>query len=82
MPFEKGMAKSGGRKVGVQNRATGEIKGFAASIIEDETYQEQLRARILRGEAVQMEILLWHYRYGRPRPTKEEPVTISCEVNR
>jgi hypothetical protein len=83
MPFEKGMTKSGGRKLGVQNRATGEIKEFAASILEDETYQARLRQRIINGESPQVEQLLYHYLYGKPKTELElsrKPIVV--HVNR
>ncbi len=71
MPFEKGMAKSGGRKLGVQNRTTMEIKEFACSILEDASYQTKLRQRIIDGDAPQIEQLLYHYGYGRPKTELE-----------
>ena len=71
MPFERGRLKTGGRVVGVPNRATLEIKEFARSILEDESYQMKLRQRIVEGEAPQIEALLYHYVYGKPRQEED-----------
>ena len=67
MPFEKGKAKTGGRLLGQPNHATLEIKDFGRAIIEDPVYRERLKQRILDGEAPQIEALLYHYTYGRPK---------------
>jgi hypothetical protein len=83
MPFEKGMEKTGGRKLGALNQATLEIKDFSRSILEDPSYQTNLRQRIINGEAPQIEQLLYHYCYGRPKTELElsrTPIVVS--VNR
>ena len=67
MPFEKGKAKTGGRLPGQPNHATLEIKDFGRAIIEDPVYREKLKQRIEAGEAPQIEALLYHYAYGRPK---------------
>lgn len=71
MAFQKGMTKLGGRKLGVQNQATIEIKDFSRSILEDTSYQTKLRQRIIDGDAPQIEQLLYHYGYGRPKTELE-----------
>ena len=67
MGFQKGRSKSGGRLPGQPNHATLEIKDFGRTIIEDPIYRERLKQRILDGEAPQIEALLYHYTYGRPK---------------
>ena len=71
MPFAKGRIKTGGRQVGTPNQATVEIKEFACSILEDASYQTKLRQRIMDGDAPQIEQLLYHYGYGRPKTELE-----------
>jgi hypothetical protein len=48
-----------------------EIKDFARSILEDPTYQTRLKQRLLDGDAPQIEQLLYHYLYGKPRQELE-----------
>ena len=67
MPFERGRTKTGGRKSNQPNHATLEIKDFGRAIIEDPVYREKLKQRIEAGEAPQIEALLYHYTYGRPK---------------
>ena len=71
MPFERGRVKTGGRMVGVPNKATIEIKSFARSILEDPTYQIKLRQRIENGEAPHIEALLYYYVYGKPQQQED-----------
>ena len=82
MTFQKGKPKTGGRQTGTPNKATVEIKEFARSILEDPLYQKRLRGRVSQGKATQIEVLLFHYAYGKPKehfsvergPTLEELV--------
>lgn len=67
MAFRKGKPKTGGRKAGTLNKVTVEIKEFARSMLEDPVYQERLRGRISQGKAPQIEVLLFHYAYGKPK---------------
>ena len=67
MGFQKGKPKSGGRLPGTPNHATLEIKDFGRAIIEDPVYRERLKQRIHDGEAPQIEALLYHYTYGKPK---------------
>lgn len=82
MTFQKCKPKTGGRKAGTTNKATVEIKEFARSILEDPLYQKRLRGRVGQGKAPQIEVLMFHYAYGKPKehfsvergPTLEELV--------
>jgi len=78
MAFTKGKPKTGGRKPDTLNKATVEIKEFARSILEDPLYQKRLRGRVMQGKALQIEVLLFHYAYGKPREsfTGERPWTL------
>lgn len=71
MAFEKRRPRTGGRRIGTPNKVTLEIKAFARSLLEDPTYQAKLRQRILDGNAPQIEQLLYHYVYGKPRQELE-----------
>lgn len=71
MKFAKGHRKFGGRKPGSSNKATRDVREFAQKFIDDEDYRESLRRRVLRGAAPHMEVLIWHYRFGKP-PDKVE----------
>ena len=69
-PFAKGN-RGGGRKRGVPNKATQEIKEFARNFLMSEEFRENLKRRILAGEAPHMEILLHHYGFGKPKTSVE-----------
>lgn len=67
MAFAKGKVKTGGRKAGTPNKATAEIKDLARSLLEDPVYQTKLKQRLRDGKAPQIEQLLYHYAYGKPK---------------
>ena len=67
MAFHKGKPKTGGRQAGTPNKGTVEIKEFARSTLEDPLYQKRLRDRVIQGKAPQLEVLLFHYAYGKPK---------------
>lgn len=65
-----GLKKGGpGRKPGVPNRATVEIKESSRRLVEDPDYVQSLRRRLVSGKAPHMETLLFHYAYGKPKDT-------------
>jgi hypothetical protein len=69
MPFHKGQPRppTSGRKRGSHNKAHGEVHTVARSILEHPQYQDNLLRRALAGELPPaMEILLYHYAYGKP----------------
>jgi hypothetical protein len=56
-----------GRKPGSKNKKPLEVKALAqALILDDADYLQGLVRRIKQGKAPQMEVLLWHYTYGKP----------------
>lgn len=65
-----------GRPKGVPNKATREVKELARALVEDPAYRKKLRDRLLAGKAPQIEIMLWHYAYGKP---KEDVLPIRLE---
>ena len=64
-----GLKRGGpGRRKGVPNKATLEVRQFCASIVDDPAYQRSIRERAFAGELPPaMEALLWHYRFGKPK---------------
>jgi hypothetical protein len=69
-PFVKG-DKRAGRKKGVPNKATLEIKAFAQKLLSDPAYVAALEQRLLTGTAGAVEPLLYHYGHGKPKETIE-----------
>ncbi len=68
MPFRKGQKKhpKSGRKPGVKNRTTMEIRELARDLLDDD-YFDALKFRLKTGTAaVGVETLIHHYAYGRP----------------
>lgn len=55
-----------GRKPGVPNKASVEIKEIARRLLEDPEYQASLKVRLKRGSAGAVEPLLYQYGYGHP----------------
>jgi len=68
----RGLKRGGslGRKKGVQNKVTREVKALAASITEDPHVQATLLRQAQRGRlAPAVMVLLFHYAYGKPKET-------------
>ena len=64
--------KTGGRRAGTPNKATREIRDAARRLLEEPAYLRSVRARLLEGKAPQLEVLLHHYAYGKPKDTVEQ----------
>jgi hypothetical protein len=67
-PFD-GSKPGPGRRKGVPNKATAEIRDAARRLIDDPAYVRSLRRRLIAGKAAQMETLLHYYAYGKPKDT-------------
>lgn len=55
-----------GRKPGIQNRRTIEVREVCSRLVDDPIYLGALRRRMINGTAGAMEPLLWHYAHGKP----------------
>ena len=60
-----------GRPRGSLNQRTVEAKALARELVNDPTYRKNLQKRLRAGDAGAMEVLLWHYAWGKPRETLE-----------
>ena len=67
MPFESVHTKRGGRTAGTRNRLTGEAREIARLLLGSTEYQRSLEQRLIRGEAIRIELYLWEVGFGRPR---------------
>jgi hypothetical protein len=65
-----GLKRGGpGRKPGVPNKATQDVKTFCQEFMGSEEYRENAKRRVLRGRAPHLETLMMHYAYGKPKET-------------
>ena len=72
--FKKGESGNPrGRSPGTRNRTTVEVSEIATRLIEDPEYLHRLRERLLAGTAGAVEVMLWHYAFGKP-PNRIETV--------
>lgn len=53
-------------KVGGRATRLALAKEFADELLDDVEYKRDLKLRIRAGEAPQLEILLYHYKFGKP----------------
>ena len=61
-----------GRKKGVPNKATAEVRAACKAIVDDSQYRETLLARARAGTlAPAVECMLWHYAKGKPKDQVE-----------
>lgn len=57
-----------GRKKGVPNKATAEVRAVCASIVDDPEYRTTLLTRARAGTLPPaVECMLWHYAKGKPK---------------
>ena len=70
--FQKGHSKRGGRQKGTQNKSTCEAKEIFESIVHDEEYLANLKARMVSGKVHPgVEKMAWEYVHGKA-PDKVE----------
>jgi hypothetical protein len=70
MPAPKGRPKpvASGRKPGIKNVTTPEARAIAQYIVQHPKVQARLLQQAIDGTLrPEIEILLWHYAYGKPR---------------
>jgi len=75
-PFVKGDPRAG-RPKGATNVASREIKDVARRLLEDAAYQARLVTRLRAGKAPHVEVLLFHYAFGKPTERYEVTTAIS-----
>ncbi len=67
-PNTAGLKIGVGRVKGVPNKATAEVREIAQRIVGDPAYRAALTLRVQRGKAAPaIEVLLWHYAFGKPK---------------
>lgn len=77
-----GLKRGGpGRTPGVPNRVTAEIRDVSKSLVEDPTYVEHLKLRLVNGKAPHMETLLFHYAYGKPKDVTEHEGEVTLRIS-
>ena len=59
---------------GAPNRATYDVREWARGLLDDPQYQASLLARLRKGTAGQVEVLLYHYANGKPRELVEQRI--------
>ena len=67
-----------GRRVGSKNKSTAEIKQFAADVLLGKSpgiYRENLRKRIMAGEAPHMEKFFAEHLWGKPKESIDLNIT-------
>jgi hypothetical protein len=69
-----------GRPRGAKNHTTEEARRWARKILESPKYRASLRKRLLAGKAPHIEVLLWHYGYGKPREQEASPA-VAIQIN-
>lgn len=75
-PFEEGNSGGPGRPAGVPNKATQEVKALCQRLVEDPVYQAGFVVRLNDGKlAPQLEALVWHYAYGKPKESVDVKVS-------
>ena len=62
--------KTGGRRKGTPNKRTAEQRAevgvIARHLVDDPAYRATVADRMIKGTAGSLEVLLWHYAYGKP----------------
>ena len=71
--------KTGGRQKGTLNKRSTDVLTIAASILDTPEYHQSLLVRVQQHTLPPaLEVLLWHYRYGKPKDDRrDERVDVS-----
>ena len=75
----RAIAEELGQKPAPPAKISPNARTIAQAIVNDPIYRENLLLRVRVGDAPQMEQLLWHYAYGKPRESVEFHGTIGVE---
>ena len=75
------LRRGGGRPKGSPNKATREIRDAARALVEDPAYRRALAKRLRNGKAPQMEVLLHHYAYGKPKETLDVDAGVVYQIS-
>lgn len=67
-PQNKHLKRGGspGRPKGARSERSKTIEAMARAFLEGREYQASLKKRLISGASPQVEILLYHYAYGKP----------------
>lgn len=55
-----------GRPKGSRNVRRQQVEAIAQQLVNDPKYRKQVKARLLKGDAPQLEQLMWYFAYGKP----------------
>ena len=55
----------------MKNKTTVEVRELARRLVEDPQYVDLLARRLKAGKAGPIEVVLWHYAYGKPNERLE-----------
>jgi len=55
----------------VPNKATLAVRTLAHRLLSNREYRHNLRERLRAGTAGHLEVVLWHYAYGKPKDARE-----------
>ncbi len=68
-PRTRALQAGPGRRKGGTNKITQDIRGLAQRMISEPGYVDALNRRMKQGTAGAIELLIWHYAYGKPVET-------------
>jgi hypothetical protein len=71
-PNTTGLRRGGGRRKGVPNKVTVEVRAAAEALVDDPAYRAKLSRDLRRRKvAPPIEAMLWYYAKGKPKETIE-----------
>ena len=57
-----------------------EARALAKRLVEDSEYRASLERRLRSGKAGRLEVILWHYAYGKPKEFVEHSGNHAADV--
>lgn len=70
-----------GRPKGKQNKTTREIRQLAQELLTNRDYLKSLKERLQAGTAGAVEVLLYHYAWGKPKEEMISPEEQEADEN-